>query len=222
MTKTYNFYCDESTHLENDGMPYMIIAYVGTPYNQLKEHKEEIKQLKDKHTFGGEIKWTNLSNSQYEFYKDLIEYFFRTDLFFRAIIVKKDQINKEKEEFSYDDFYYQMYYELLHHNLSMEDTYNVYLDIKDTRSHKKVRRLKEILSYNASIRNLQSMHSKESTLMQLTDVIMGAINYKLRGETKMLAKTKLIQKIEKECLSSLDKATTNDEKKLHRFFIDLK
>ena len=36
MTKTYNMYCDESTHLENDGQPYMILGYVSTPYNQLK------------------------------------------------------------------------------------------------------------------------------------------------------------------------------------------
>lgn len=33
--KTYNIYCDESTHLENDGQPYMIYGYVSIPYNEM-------------------------------------------------------------------------------------------------------------------------------------------------------------------------------------------
>lgn len=33
--RTYNIYCDESTHLENDGQPYMIYGYVSIPYNEM-------------------------------------------------------------------------------------------------------------------------------------------------------------------------------------------
>ena len=222
MTKTFNLYCDESTHLENDGMPFMMIAYIGISYNQLKQHKAAISDLKAQHHFKGEIKWSNVSNAKHLFYNALIDYFFATDLFFRAVIVKKEQINNERSGFSYDDFYFKMYYQLLHHKLSMEDTYNVYIDIKDTRSHKKVKKLKDILSYNASIRNLQAIHSYESSLMQLTDLIMGAINYRLRGLGKVIAKNKLIEKIEEECNGSLDKSTPLKEDKFNRFFIDLK
>lgn len=222
MNKTFNLYCDESTHLENDKMPYMVISYVGTPYNQLKQHKNAIKELKIKYNFKGEIKWSNVSNSKYLFYNELIEYFFATDLFFRAIIIRKEQINNDQEGSSYDDFYFKMYFQLLHHKMNMEDTHNVYLDIKDTRSHKKVKKLKEILNYNASIRNLQSIHSYESSLMQLADLIMGAINYRLRGLNKVIAKNKLIEKIEEECNGSLDKSTPLEEDKFNRFFIALK
>ena len=35
--KTYNIYCDESTHLENDGQPYMIYGYVSIPIQFVKE-----------------------------------------------------------------------------------------------------------------------------------------------------------------------------------------
>lgn len=220
--RTFNLYCDESTHLENDGMPYMMIAYIGTPYNQLKHHKEAVSDLKKEHFFKGEVKWSNVSNAQYLFYNKLIEYFFATDLFFRAIIVKKAQIDNTRPGFTYDDFYFKMYYQLLHHKLSMEDTYNVYLDIKDTRSHKKIKKLKEILTYNAAIRNLQAVHSYEVSLMQLTDLIMGAINYRLRGMTKVIAKNKLVEKIEQECTGSLDQSTPLNEHKFNRFFIDLK
>lgn len=39
MSKTFNIYCDESTHLQNDNKPYMIISYVSCAYPQIKIHK---------------------------------------------------------------------------------------------------------------------------------------------------------------------------------------
>jgi hypothetical protein len=220
--KTFNFYCDESTHLQNDGMPYMIIAYVSTPYNQLKQHKDHLKLLKAEHKFKGEIKWSNVSAGQYPFYADLIDYFFSTELAFRSVIVRKAQINESKEGFTFNDFYFKMYYQLLHHKINLEYNYNIYLDIKDTVSHKKLGKLKEILKYNASIRNFQFIHSYESSLMQLTDLIMGAINYKLRGENKVIAKNRLIEKIETNCKTPITKSTPKNEDKFNLFHIDLK
>ncbi|RKD12367.1 RlfA protein [Pelobium manganitolerans] len=222
MSKTFNFYCDESTHLQNDGMPYMMIAYVSSAHNQLKQHKEFLKHLKGKYKVKGEIKWSNVSGGQYPYYSDLIEYFFATDLAFRSVIVKKSQIDESLPGFTYNDFYFKMYYQLLHHKINLEYTYNIYFDIKDTISHKKLAALKELLKHNSSIRNFQFMHSHESSLMQLTDLIMGAINYKLRGENKVIAKNKLIEKIESHCKNPITQSTPKNENKLNLFHIDLK
>jgi hypothetical protein len=221
MKKTFNFYCDESTHLENDGMPFMLIGYIGSPYNQYRHHKEAIRRLKKEYNFKGEIKWSNVSNAQYPFYNNLVEYFFETDLFFRVIVVDKSKINNDTPGMSYDDFYFKMYYQLLHHKLSMEDTYNIYIDMKDNRSHSKIEKLKKILAHNSSIRTLQAMHSFESNLMQLADLLLGAVNYKLRGMNQVIAKNNLIKKIEQNCVGSLDNRTPIGENKFNRFFIDL-
>ena len=221
MKKTFNLYCDESTHLEHDGMPFMLIGYIGAPYNQIKHHKQAIRNLKKEHHFKGEIKWSNVSNAQYPFYNDIIKYFFETDLFFRVIVVDKSKIDNVIPGLAYDDFYFKMYYQLLHHKLSMEDNYRIFIDLKDNRSHKKVQKLKIILANNSSIQMLQTIHSYESTLLQLTDLIMGAINYKLRGLNQVIAKNKLIEKIEQNCTGSLDKSTSLNENKFNRFFIDL-
>lgn len=220
--KTFNFYCDESTHLENDNMPFMIIAYVSSAYNQLRQHKEFISSLKKKHHFKGEIKWSNVSESKYLFYSELIDYFFSTDMNFRAIVVDKTQIDNSREGFTYNDFYFKMYYQLLHHKINMSFNYNIYLDIKDTISHKKLQKLNNILSYNAAIRNIQFIHSYEVTLLQLTDLIMGAVNYKLRGLNKVTAKNKLIEKIERHSQIPLTKSTPRYANKFNLFFIDLK
>lgn len=220
--KTYNFYCDESTHLQNDGKPYMLIAYVSCPYNELSHCKESLKMLKAKHKIKGEFKWSNVSESQYGYYADIIDFFFTTGINFRAVIVDKSQIDENRPDFTYNDFYFRMYYQLLHHKINLEYNYNIYLDIKDTRSSKKLKKLKDILKWNASIRSFQFIKSYESSLMQLTDLIMGAINYKLRGENKVIAKNNLISKIENHCKVSITKSTPKHADKFNLFFIDLK
>lgn len=221
--KTFNFYCDESCHLENDGMPYMIISYISCAYNQVKLHQGNIKALQEKHTFRNEIKWSSVSKSKYNFYVELIEYFFANDLQFRAIVVPKEKINNDIFNQNFDEFYYKMYFQLLNHKINMENKYNIYLDIKDTLSASKVKKLKDILNIKySSINNLQNIHSHESILMQLTDVLMGAIAYHLRGLNKVVAKTKLIEKIQKHAALPLSGSTTRNFEKFNLFFIDLK
>jgi hypothetical protein len=221
--KTFNFYCDESCHLENDQQPYMLISYVSSAYNQIELHNEKIRQLKNEHKMNTEIKWSKVSHSKYGFYADLVDYFFATDLQFRAIVIKKNQINNNTYGQSFDEFYYKMYFQLLNHKIDMEHTYNVYLDIKDTLSARKVKRLKEILNIRySSIRNLQNIRSSESLLMQMADLLMGAMSYHLRGGGPVIAKNRLIDKIKSHCQLPLTYSTPRDEPKFNLFFIDLK
>ncbi len=221
--KTFNMYCDESTHLENDGMPYMIIGYVSSAWNQVKIHTQHIMMLREEHRYKGEIKWSKLSESNYPFYADLIDYFFATDLNFRAVIVNKSQIDNSRENFTYNDFYFRMYYQLLHHKIDMENTYNIYLDVKDTCSYKKINTLKKILNYNyGNIRNLQFIRSHESVLLQLADVLMGALNYHLRDKLVVTAKIKLLDKIKHHTKRPLDYSTPKGVNKFNLFFIELK
>ncbi|KUF38633.1 MULTISPECIES: DUF3800 domain-containing protein [Myroides] len=221
--KTFNFYCDESTHLENDQHPYMIIGYVSTPYHNLKMHNENIRELKLKHFLKGELKWSALSKSQYPFYNELIDYFFsNSSLEFRAIIVDKRHMNHKAFNQSHADFYDKMYYQLLNKKIHPEHTYNIYMDIKDTYSYLKAKSLKAYLQRDYSnIRNLQVIKSYESELMQLADVLIGALNYKLRGLNKVTAKNNIIEKIEKYCDRPLTQRTPKNENKFNLFYIDL-
>ena len=221
--KTYNLYCDESCHLENDGKDYMLIAYISSAYPQVKLYTEQIKELKTRHNFFGEIKWSKVSRSKYGFYADLVDLFFSTELLYRAVIVPKARIRHKDFAQDHDTFYYKMYYQLLHHKMDMLHTYNIYLDIKDTLSARKVGKLREILNvrYN-SIRNLQNMHSKESLLLQLTDFLTGALAYNLNvQEKRMLAKTRLIDKIKAHSNLSLVASTPKDHEKFNLFIIEL-
>jgi hypothetical protein len=141
---------------------------------------------------------------------------------FRTVGVEKSKINNPDFGQTYDDFYYKMYYQLLNHKIDSRYSYNVYLDIKDTLSACKVRRLRKILNTKYGVfRNVQNIHSYESSLMQFADFLMGAISYyKNNKEKKNQAKVRLMERVIKK--SSCDFDRTNYSEKLNLFFIELK
>ena len=228
MNQTFNIYCDESCHLENDHKPFMFLGSVSSAYNQIRIHTDYIKGLKKKHNFYAEIKWTSVSKSKIHFYNELVDYFFKTDLKFRAVGIEKAKIKAEEFNKTYDEFYYTMYfyllkyYYLLNLNLNSLYSYNVYLDIKDTLSAQKVNKLKDILNTKFGVfRNVQNIRSHESILMQLTDFLMGAISYLHNDDKKQnAAKMQIIEKIKHHSKDGLEK--TNYSEKLNLFFIELR
>ena len=221
MDKTFNIYCDESCHLENDHKDFMFLGSISSAYNQVRLHSSQINELKKKHNFFAEIKWSKVSKSKCHFYADLIDYFFATDLKFRAIGIKKSKINHQHFGQTHDDFYYKMYYQLLNHKTNSLYAYNVYLDIKDTLSAHKVRKLREILNIRYGVfRRVQNIRSHESVLMQLADFLLGAISYHTNiHEKKNQTKVQMTERIIKKSGLNLDK--TNYSEKLNLFFIEL-
>lgn len=225
--KTYNIYCDESTHLVHDGHPFMLLGYTSVAYPQIRIAKNEIKAIKAKYNYTEELKWTNVHDATYKVYAELIDWFFMNDLEFRAVVVDKSQIDESRAEYTFNDFYFRMYFQLLHTKVDLQNTYNIYMDIKDTCSSEKLEVLKRIMSYNSSINNLQFIRSHESVFIQLADVIIGAINYNLRIERndvmgRVIAKRRLIDKIKKHSNISLNSTTPLSRKKFNLFFISLK
>ena len=222
MSKTFNIYCDESCHIENDHKKYMFLGSTSVAYNQVRLHTEKINGIKKKHNFYGEIKWSKVSKSKLRFYLELVEYFFATDLQFRCVGVEKAKINAGAFNMSYDDFYYKMYYSLLNYNINTFHSYNVYLDIKDTLSAYKVNKLKDVLNTKYGVfRNVQNIRSNESIIMQVTDFMMGSISYlHNNAEKKNSAKVQIIEKIKHNCNDALE--STNYSNKLNLFFIELR
>ena len=227
MSKTFNLYCDESTHLIHDGHPYMLLSYISIAYPQIRLAKEEIKAIKRKFNYTEELKWTNVHSATYKVYAELVDWFFMNDLEFRAVVVDKSQIDEKRADYSFNDFYFRMYFQLLHTKVDFQNRYNVFLDIKDTCSGEKLEKMKKIMSYNSSIGTLQFIPSRESVFIQLADVLMGAINYNLRiqkGDVKgnVIAKIKLIEKIKRHSNISLNTTTPLSRNKFNLFFITLK
>jgi hypothetical protein len=137
MGQTYNIYCDESCHLEHDGLKSMALGALWFPADRTQEIAERIREIKSKHRIGRheEIKWARVSPSKTQLYLDLIDYFFDDDhMCFRGLIIR-DKTKLEHSAFgqTHDEWYYKMYFLLLAYLLDPEAEYRIYLDIKDTK-----------------------------------------------------------------------------------------
>jgi len=220
----YKIYCDESCHLEKDHNDVMLLGAVSCPADKVQIYSRELKELKEKYKARGELKWTKVSDSRLEFFLEIVNFFFsKTDLGFRSLIVKHKQSLDHKifNENSHDDFYYKMYYYLLTRwsIFTFENSYNVFLDIKDTRSSVKLDRLKEYIC--RAVRcplEMQHTRSHEVELLQLTDFLLGAISYSSRNLSGSSAKLAIINKIKEMSGINICESTPPWEEKFNLFY----
>ena len=223
----YVIYCDESCHLEKDLSKVMVLGAVWCPYLKKEEIFERIKEIKTKHNLSDkfEIKWNKVSASKVLFYKELVDFFFDDDdLHFRALVVPdKSILDHQKYNQTHDHFYYKMYFDLLKVILEPGSSYNIYMDIKDTKSQEKIDELKNILRHNhydfsqQIVRNVQQIRSHEVSVLQLADLLIGAVCYNQRGLTSNKGKVELIDRIKKRSGYSLTNSTLYKEDKMNLF-----
>lgn len=229
MGTEFNFYCDESLHLPNDGSKIMVLGGVWCPKKKSREINDAIRQIKRKHNINHEMKWVKLSAAKSKAYKDLVNYFFdNKDLHFRVLIVdNKDALNHELHHQTHDEWYYKMYFRMIKTILEPDSIYNIYLDVKDTRSKSKIHKLKTILSNNRYdfsmnlINNMQVIRSDEVEIMQMVDVLIGAMAYDSRGLSKMNAKNEIVEIIRQRSGYGLKKNTLYRESKFNIFHLQL-
>ena len=107
--------------------------------------------------------------------------------------------------------------------LSPENSYHIYIDIKDTLSQNKVNKLREVLCNNVydftkqMIINIQHIRSHESELLQLADLLIGAVSYKNRKLNENSAKVIIVNSIEKKIDQSLCLSTSLFKDKFNLF-----
>ncbi len=230
MSITYNLYCDESCHLPNDGNPIMVLGGIWSPKDRVREINDDIRAIKRRYMIGSEMKWVKISESRKNAYLELINYFFDIeDLHFRVLVVdNKIAIDHEKYHQTHDDWYYKMYFNMIKTILSPLDHYNIYLDIKDTKSKTKILKLQEVLSNNMydfsrqTITNIQVIRSHEVEIMQIVDILIGALAYISRGLDTVNAKMDIIELIKKRSGYSLIRNTPPREDKFNVFHLQLK
>jgi hypothetical protein len=228
MSKTYNVYIDECCHLEHDASEVMCIGYTKINREDYETLKKVVKTIKIIHKNPMEIKWNTLSMSRWPLYKDLIDFFFRSNIEFRSVLLKNKK-NLGAVRFNREDrnsYYYKTLKQLLNNKVSDDDDlYRVFLDVKDTRGKTRLLLLESELTERHKDKSpfiyFQHLHSNENEFLQLTDLFIGAICYKARKEYNQPNASKIKQKVVdylEECSGYLlDDGTEPWETK---FFID--
>ena len=102
--------------------------------------------------------------------------------------------------------------------LSPYDHYRIYLDIKDTRGGIKVRKLQDVLCNNMYdfskeiIERVQIIRSHEVEIMQMADLMIGAVSAISRGQPQSIAKQDLINLIRRRSGYSLTRTLLRELK----------
>lgn len=225
MNQTFHIYCDETCHLENDGVPVMVLGAVWCSREKRREMAARLREIKQKHGLSAEfeVKWVKVSPAKTAFYTEWLDYFFDDDdLHFRAVVIP-DKIRLRHADFgqSHDGWYYKMYFTLLEVLLTPDDRYRIFIDRKDTRSGTKVAELHDVLCNNAYdfdrqiIEQLQPVVSHEVEILQLCDLLTGAVGYANRGLVSSAAKLALVERIKSRSGYNLTHTTLLRERKFN-------
>jgi len=226
----YRIYCDESCHLPHDDSSLMVQGAVYCPEGSKERIFQEIREIKEKHGLSSflEIKWTKVSLSQMSFFLDLVDYFKKNrELCYRGIVAMgKEQLDHDRyNQGSHDLWYYKMYYLMLSQIIQPAHSYKIYIDIKDTHGVDRVKKLRDVLCNNVYdykkdvVKSITQVNSLESEILQLADLINGAVGYLNRGlvrEGCNEGKRKIVEDLSKTY--RLDRTSALGEHKFNLFF----
>ncbi|HOH97518.1 MAG TPA: DUF3800 domain-containing protein [Candidatus Cloacimonadota bacterium] len=205
MSSIINVYCDESCHLLSDGNNCMVLGSLFVPYEQISAISNGIKEIKSKHGMDihNELKWVKISNNKIELYQDIIKLFLSTSgLSYRCVVVPdKSLLNHKAFNRSHEKFYYVMYYYCLRFWMHETNSYNIYFDYKEANQQPELLRLRRVLSKASKVSEdrikTQTIQSYESQLLQLCDLLTGAVAYQNRGLSGSKAKLSILGLLEK-------------------------
>lgn len=221
----YKIFCDESCHLEHDGADIMVLGAIRCADEKATALNKHIKWLRHKYNYQTELKWTKLIAKQLDFYKALIDLLIDDpDVWFKATVVQhKERLSHEHfNEGSHNTFYYKMFYYTLRDFLVPDHEYRIYLDYMDTMGGAKTKKLCQVLKTEGR-EDLKVdsyiIHSYESQLIQLCDLVIGAVSYKNRSDIEHSSeiKTEIVGYIEKKLGHSLDYGTPPWERNFNIF-----
>jgi hypothetical protein len=225
-------YCDESrpelfTTKKPSRDRYMLIGSVWLRKDHRRAIKSKILELRKKHSAFGEIKWRSVAPSKIDFYKDIIKLFFDEgdNLRFRCILIDTQLVDLNTYHKGDAELgFYKFYYQLLHHWIRSGNRYSVFTDTKTTRVRHRLKKLHEILekaNLFADVKCVQALPSDESVLIQLTDLLVGAVGYSCHEHGSSQAKNEIVDLIAANIGHSPCCGTSRNVKKFNVFRIQL-
>lgn len=226
----FDVYCDESRpelfSSKNPNAQYLVIGSLWLETESRDSLKTAIHDLRNAHKVGGEFKWQKVSPSRCAFYEALMKWFVdqQLDLRFRCIAVDRTKVDlmhyhESDQELGFYKFYYQM---LLHWILDWNE-YHVFCDYKSNRIRDRLHVLQRCLGYanlSSTIHCVQAVRSRESVLLQLSDVLTGLAAARINGIHLSQAKEGVTKTLESGLGRSIG-PTPKGEQKFNIFQIQL-
>ncbi len=217
----FEIYCDESrpeyfTTPKLDAQDrYVLIGGLWIEAARRPDLKVKIKALRDAHNVHGEFKWTRVSLSRQQFYLDLVALFFQEEMRFRCIVLPANQMDAiQFHDGGNELMFYKFYYQLLRHWILDFNAYRIFVDLRTNRVRQRLEHLRQVLNnsnYFAEVASVQALPSGQLDLLQLVDVLIGAVGYHFHGGAGV-AKQAVVQAIEQRLGHPIQPTRKTEEK----------
>jgi hypothetical protein len=163
-----------------------------------------------------------VSPSRLGFYLEAVDYFFgQQAMRFRCLVLPADQLDAVRfHDGDNELMFYKFYYQLLHHWILDFNRYQVFVDLKTNRVRQRLARLREVLERSnrfADIASVQALPSHQVDLLQLADVLIGAVGHKFNGGGASEAKVQVVARVESHLRPTVIQATRKTEEKFNVF-----
>jgi len=202
----YNLYCDEAS---TTGARYMLIGGLWVPRQAEPAVRSALSEVRTRHNLLAEMKWTKVSQTMLPAYKDLVDVFFNNgSLSFKCIVIDTHILDYETFHRGDKELgFYKFYYQLVSRNLAPGNLYWLFTDERKNRKPYRLAVLK--LTVNRwwkrqadiePLRNVEPRRSHDEDLIQLADILLGAIAYAWNQRRGSRAKLALVAHIAR-CLS---------------------
>lgn len=225
----YNIYIDESS-IDNPKNNYMVIGGIFLKRESKNFFKKAIKEIRKKHNYFSEIKWTKFNKKTIPFMKDIIDLFFeKENIDFYSIVIERSRVLYDVyHSWDKEVAFYKFIYQLLQNRFLNESIYYLFLDYKEIRKRDSLKELKNFLDIiiirrkciNSKIQHLQHYNSKNIEFIQLADFFSWAIWYEKNWFWKSEAKKEIIKYIAKKLWKKdLNFKSNKEDKKFNIFKI---
>lgn len=176
-------FLDESGTLDPKSQPYFTVGMIkcSQPYFL----QQEIRYVRESNHFWWELKFNNLNKAKFNIAKKVLDTFFNT----QSVCFSSYSVDKRseyfKKEFKSDPFfaYEQIAQDLLEGNLRKNEVLVVLADNvitpKRSRFEVNIKNQTNKKFQRLAIAGVCRLDSKTNDLLQLTDLLVGSINYEL-------------------------------------------
>lgn len=190
-------YADESC---KDTHKYLILGGICINSNYIDEVTSKLINVRDEHKTYGEVKWSKVSKAKYKFYEDYIKIFFeycsKDILHFHYLSVDTSTFNNRlhnggNSELGFDKLIYQLLLHKFGARYGRDNKIQVYLDERTTKN--KPDSMTEILNAGVNkkykintqpFRRVTFQNSKSSEIIQLNDLLIGAVGFRANNRHK--------------------------------------
>ena len=201
----YQIYSDESSITDHR---YMLIGGLWVPWDEELAVKASLMAVRAKYQLRAEMKWTKVTTAMLQPYKDFVDVFFEhCSVSFKCIVLDTHILDYKTFHLGDKELgFYKFYFQLISRNLHYDNEYWLYMHRRTDRKPYRLESLKNAVNgwwwnqaYVQPLHHIEPRKSRADDILQLDDIILGAIasawNQKAKRESKTELKKYIAEKL---------------------------